>query len=106
MPPHLHLQAALATRNPLSFPPDATDPVKYSLKHAPEDMEATRAGRLEVCRLLRELAEACSDENKELLDMAGTEVKTVLRAFEVKKWLSHAAHAISLHPLCYSLAYR
>ena len=54
--PQLHLQAALATMHPLSYPPVATDPVEYALKLAPDDVEVTRARRLKMCKLLRELA--------------------------------------------------
>ena len=110
--PHLYLQAALATRHPLSHPPESFGPVEYGLKHAPEDMEVTRARRLMVCKLLRELAEACRAENDELLEMTGADVKTVLTAFGVKnvalmrEVLMPAVRATSRHLRYYSSAYQ
>ena len=82
--PQLHLQAALATRHPLSYPPVATDPVEYALKFAPDVVAVTRARRLKMCKLLRKMVEACREESENLLEMIRPEVRTVLKAFGAK----------------------
>ena len=84
LPPELHLQAALAARHPLSYPPESTKPVEYALRYAPDDLAETRERRLQVCKLVRILTEACAEENDELLDMVEPEVMIVLTAFGTK----------------------
>ena len=84
LPPHVHLQAALATQHPLAYRPRATDPVQYALKYAPDDAAATRERRQAVAKTLRELAAACEPENNELLSMVEPSVAAVLNAFGVK----------------------
>ena len=84
MPPHLHLQAALATKHPMVCRPVPTYPVAYALKYAMDDDTAMSKRRAEVTAVLRELAEACVSENEELMKLCSPSVVTVLRAIGVK----------------------
>ena len=59
LPPDVHLQAALAVQHPLAYALTTTDPVRYALKNACEDLEETRNRRQKVVVLLRKLAAAC-----------------------------------------------
>ena len=80
LPPHVHLQAALATQHPLAYRPRATDPEQYALKYAPDDAGMTCERRQAVARTLRGLAAACEPENEELLSMVEPSVAAVLKA--------------------------
>ena len=80
----MHLQAALRVQNPLSYEPATTASVKYALRNAPDDLEEVVQRRIEVSRIIRLLAEACADENAELLKLCEPSVARVLQAFGTK----------------------
>ena len=84
LPPHLHLQAALATKHPMAYKPVPTAPVAYALKYALDDDTAMNEQRCEATKVLRELEAACKEENDELMKMCSPSVVTVLKAIGVK----------------------
>ena len=71
-------------KHPMTYGPGTTKPVQYALKHVSDDVGETAARRLEMLSLVRELAEACEDENVELANRCEPPVRAVLLAFGVK----------------------
>ena len=82
--PEVHLQAAMKVQHPLTYAPSITEAVKYALKFACENVTQTLEKRRAVAATVRQLAEACADENDRLLSLCAPSVATVLRAFGVK----------------------
>ena len=84
LPEHLHLEAALMVQHPMTYGPGTTKAVQYALKHVTDDLEDTAARRLKTLSLVKELTEACKEENDELTEACEASVKVVLGAFGTK----------------------
>ena len=84
LPEHLHLEAALMVNHPMTYVPSTTAPVRYALKHTTDDLNDTAARRMQVLSLMKELAEACEEENAELTMLCEATVRKVLGAFGTK----------------------
>jgi hypothetical protein len=84
LPPHLHLEAALAVQHPMTYLPTTTVPIKYALEHVGDDIEDTLDRRREAIAIMAELAAACEEENEELIRLCEPSVQKVLRAFGTK----------------------
>ena len=68
----------------MAYEPATTASVKYALRNAPDDLEDLVERRVEVSKTIRILAEACADENAELLRLCEPSVAVVLHAFGTK----------------------
>ena len=82
--PEMHLQAAMTVQNPLTYEASTTIAVRYALKNSPESFNETMRKRTVVAGLLRQLAEACDEENNDLLELCEPSVSAVLKAFGPK----------------------